>query len=138
MDGTPNLVNVVRDNVLDGGFRAFKRKNFKPEARLSVCFIGEDGIDDGGLQREFATLALKEIQALLRAHWCYIVKVGIQKSWNNTLINLVTILYCRYIHVPFENQYILTYMYVYALTGINIRVSLWNLKVYLVLLVPPK
>ena len=43
-----NVVNVERDDVLDGRIRAFMRVSFNPAAELSVRFAGEDGIDDGG------------------------------------------------------------------------------------------
>ncbi|KAL3882056.1 hypothetical protein ACJMK2_028431 [Sinanodonta woodiana] len=59
-----NVVNVHRDNVLDGGFRAFGRKSFDIWHELDVKFSGEDGIDSGGPQREFMRLALKAIKEL--------------------------------------------------------------------------
>lgn len=43
-----NIVNVDRDNVLDGGFRGFSRKSFDPLSPLDVKFSDEDGIDTGG------------------------------------------------------------------------------------------
>jgi len=63
-DGTKNIVNVERMNVLDGGFRAFSRPKFDPTRQLSVKFSGEDGVDTGGLTREFLRLALVGIQNL--------------------------------------------------------------------------
>ena len=63
-DGNSNIVNVVRQSVLDGGFRAFGRSSFLPQRRLDVRFMGEDGFDSGGLRREFATLAVSAIRDL--------------------------------------------------------------------------
>jgi len=57
-----NLINVDRNDVLDGGFRGFKRKSFNPHQLLSVKFSGENGIDTGGLTREFLPLAMREIK----------------------------------------------------------------------------
>lgn len=61
-DGRGNIVNVTRGNVLDGGFRAFSRNNFDPKCKLNVRFAGEDGIDNGGLTREFLRLAVSAIK----------------------------------------------------------------------------
>lgn len=63
-DGLKNIVNVAREDVLDGGFRGFKRKSFNACHLLSVRFSGEDGIDTGGLTREFLRLSLSAIQKL--------------------------------------------------------------------------
>ncbi|KAK3578656.1 hypothetical protein CHS0354_002959 [Potamilus streckersoni] len=59
-----NIVNVHRDNVLDGGFRAFGRNSFDMWCELHVRFSGEDGVDAGGPQREFMRLAIKAIKEL--------------------------------------------------------------------------
>jgi hypothetical protein len=59
-----NVVNVDRENVLDGGLRGFNRKSFDPCFRLNVRFSGEDGIDNGGLTREFMHLALIQLKDL--------------------------------------------------------------------------
>ncbi|KAL3853765.1 hypothetical protein ACJMK2_017279 [Sinanodonta woodiana] len=59
-----NIVNVHRENVLDGGFRAFGRKSFDSWCELHVRFSGEADIDTGGPQREFMRLALKAIKKL--------------------------------------------------------------------------
>jgi hypothetical protein len=55
------MVNVTRENVIEGAIRAFQRRSFDPCADLHVKFVGEDGIDDGGLTREFMRLLKKEI-----------------------------------------------------------------------------
>jgi len=59
-----NIVNVSRQDVLDGGFRAFRQQSFIPTRSLSVRFSGEDGIDTGGLSREFMRLAVNGIKDL--------------------------------------------------------------------------
>jgi hypothetical protein len=59
-----NMINVDRENVLDGGIRGFQRKTFHIKRRLNVRFSGEDGIDSGGLFREFMTLASIQLQQL--------------------------------------------------------------------------
>jgi hypothetical protein len=64
VEGIKNIVNVDRSNVLDGGFRAFGRTSLNPRRWLSVKFAGEDGLDAGGLSREFIRLALEFIQTL--------------------------------------------------------------------------
>jgi hypothetical protein len=56
-----NMVNVLREDVLEGLFRAIKRKTFKMSAPPSVKFVGEDGIDTGGLTREVFSLALQAL-----------------------------------------------------------------------------
>ncbi|KAL7395250.1 hypothetical protein ABVT39_013148 [Epinephelus coioides] len=41
-DGVPppsNSVNIMRDSVLESGFRAFGRQRFSPAHRLNVVFI---------------------------------------------------------------------------------------------------
>jgi len=63
-----NMINVCRQNVMDGAVRAFARRGFTPEAKLSVIFMddfnqAEGAVDEGGPQREFFRLlmvALKE------------------------------------------------------------------------------
>lgn len=60
-DKNANLVNVTREDVLQGLLRAFKRKSFDPEAALSIRFMGEDGSDQGGLRAECITLAYRQI-----------------------------------------------------------------------------
>jgi len=64
VNGKMNIVNVDRSDVLDGAMRAFKRKSFCPCNLLSVRFAGEDGIDNGGLTREFLRLAVKAVKNL--------------------------------------------------------------------------
>jgi hypothetical protein len=61
--GSRTWVYVLRGQVLEGAFRAFKRSNFDPSAPLDVKFIGEMGIDCGGPFREFCRLATVEIAA---------------------------------------------------------------------------
>jgi hypothetical protein len=58
------VINVVRDNVLEGALRGFGRRSFDPRKPLSVKFCGEDGIDEGGPSREFFRLLLKQVQGL--------------------------------------------------------------------------
>ena len=65
MDGRRNVVNVTREEVLDGARRGFRRATFNNKHTLSVKFSGEAGIDDGGPTREFMRLVLK---ALLDSH----------------------------------------------------------------------
>jgi len=52
----------VRENVVDGGLRAFGRLSFKPTAPLNVVFVGEDGQDTGGPSRVFLRLAMSGVQ----------------------------------------------------------------------------
>lgn len=59
-----NLLNVDRDDVLNAGMRAFKRPSSNVLAELSIHFLDEPGIDDGGLRREFMQLALKGLKRL--------------------------------------------------------------------------
>ena len=56
-----NMVNVDRDDILDGACRAFSRTRFNQWAPLSVKFSGEQGIDNGGLTRAFLQLAISAI-----------------------------------------------------------------------------
>lgn len=56
-----NMINVTRQNVIEGAIRGFQRRTFDPNAQLNVIFGGEDGIDDGGLTREFMRLLKKAI-----------------------------------------------------------------------------
>jgi len=64
INGNKNVVNVDRADILDGAFRAFARKTFNPCRLLTVRFAGEDGIDSGGLTREFLRLAVRAVQQL--------------------------------------------------------------------------
>jgi len=64
VDSHKNIVNVDRDNILDGGFRAFQRKSFNSHRLLNVRFSGEDGIDTGGLSNDFMRLSVCAIQSL--------------------------------------------------------------------------
>ena len=64
LHGNKNIVNVDREDVLDGGFRALSKKSFDPHRQLSVRFASEDGIDTGGLTREFLRLAMNKIHCL--------------------------------------------------------------------------
>ena len=57
----PNLINVTRDLVLDGAFRALKRAIFDPRAPPSIKFVGEQAIDEGGPTREFFRLVIHDI-----------------------------------------------------------------------------
>ncbi len=60
-DGRSNVVNVVRGKVLTGAMRAFSRQSFNPHTALSVKFVGEAGIDNGGLSVEFGRLLISEM-----------------------------------------------------------------------------
>lgn len=64
IDDGKNIVNVYRDCVLDGGLRAFNKSSFNIWKPLDVKFAGEEGIDSGGIQREFMRLALRELKNL--------------------------------------------------------------------------
>lgn len=61
-EGRRNIINVTRDDVMDGARRGFTRATFVDERVLSVRFSGEGGIDDGGPTREFMRLALKGLR----------------------------------------------------------------------------
>jgi hypothetical protein len=50
--------------VLDGALRGFARVSFDSWKQLSVKFAGEDGIDDGGLTREFLRLLMRAVQEM--------------------------------------------------------------------------
>lgn len=61
-----SIFNINRRRILDGALRVFKKKGFKPENRISVCFsddlnTAEGAIDAGGPKREFLRLLLKEL-----------------------------------------------------------------------------
>ncbi|XP_049898937.1 G2/M phase-specific E3 ubiquitin-protein ligase-like [Epinephelus moara] len=63
---TSNQINVCRNNVLLCSLRAFKRRNFNPEAKLDVVFVDEDGngegaVDEGGPTREYLRLLMRAI-----------------------------------------------------------------------------
>ncbi|XP_049913676.1 uncharacterized protein LOC126398392 isoform X3 [Epinephelus moara] len=63
---TSNQINVCRNNVLLCSLRAFKRRNFNPEAKLNVVFVDEDGngegaVDEGGPTREYLRLLMRAI-----------------------------------------------------------------------------
>ena len=60
------MLNVLRTTVFEGTVNAFNRKSFNPRSTLNVCFVGECGIDGGGLIRgrhRFMRLLLRENQA---------------------------------------------------------------------------
>jgi hypothetical protein len=57
----PNLINVVREDVLESAIPAFLRSTFRAINPLNVKFMDEGGIDAGGLRREFMTLALRQL-----------------------------------------------------------------------------
>lgn len=69
-DGVPppsNSVNIMRDSVLESGFRAFDRQRFSPAHRLNVVFIDSDGmtegaVNDGGPTREFLCLLVLAVK----------------------------------------------------------------------------
>lgn len=64
---TRNIINVCREDIMDGATRAFSRRTFKPEARMSVVFMdsydqAEGSVDEGGPSREFYRLLLLGIK----------------------------------------------------------------------------
>ena len=63
-DAKKNVINVDRDDVMDGCFRAFMRPRFNPVAGLDVKFVGEEGIDNGGLTAELLRLLLDQFRNL--------------------------------------------------------------------------
>ena len=86
--GDPNLVNIVRENPLDGACRAFDRPSFEPHRGLSVMIGGEFGIDDGGLTREFFSLTMRSISesGLFEAdgiHEGQTLKMDVKGSWRH-------------------------------------------------------
>ncbi|XP_076578623.1 G2/M phase-specific E3 ubiquitin-protein ligase-like [Chaetodon auriga] len=63
---TSNQINVCRDNVFLCSLRAFKRRNFNPEAKLDVVFVDEDdngegAVDEGGPTREYLRLLMRAV-----------------------------------------------------------------------------
>ena len=63
-----NKINVSRNSVMEAGLRAFARENFDLRNRLHVKFLGEQGIDDGGLSVEFLRLFLNELGTSLNVY----------------------------------------------------------------------
>lgn len=64
VDGLSNIVNIDRENVLEGGMRAFRRRTFDCRNRLSVRFSAEDGTDTGRrveITRKFDLFSFTEI-----------------------------------------------------------------------------
>jgi len=62
MNDRKNIINVDRDNILQCAFRAVQRSYFNPCRGLNVRFSGEDGMDSGGLSREFLRLTMYALQ----------------------------------------------------------------------------
>ena len=63
LEGKRNIVNVTRGtSFLPLAIKGFQRKSFNHKAPLSVKFGGEDGIDNGGLTREFMRLLLPKLR----------------------------------------------------------------------------
>jgi len=62
VSGLKNVINVNRDDVLDGAFRGFRRPTFDSKKLLNVRFCGEDGIDNGGVTREFLRIAVSAVK----------------------------------------------------------------------------
>ncbi|XP_041823681.1 G2/M phase-specific E3 ubiquitin-protein ligase [Melanotaenia boesemani] len=61
------MVNVCSSAILEGALRAFHRRTFSPEARLSLVFLddsmqAEGAVDEGGPSREFFRLLLRAIK----------------------------------------------------------------------------
>ena len=48
---------------MDGAYRALQRAQFVPFRLLSIRFAGRDGVDSGGLTREFLRLALQALHS---------------------------------------------------------------------------
>ena len=63
-DLPPNLINVSRFNLWKQGQKAFRADTFVDAARLSVRFLGEVSVDNGGLSREFMSMAVQNISEL--------------------------------------------------------------------------
>ena len=62
-----NLINVMRDSVLQSALRAFGRARFDPQKTVNVVFVdsenvGEGAVDMGGPQREFFRLLIQELR----------------------------------------------------------------------------
>ena len=58
LDADVNKTKVFlrRSHVLTDAMRAFKSPRFNARSGVTVTFVGEPGIDTGGLTREFASL----------------------------------------------------------------------------------
>lgn len=61
------MINICRDNIMDGAKRAFTRRSFNPGARISVVFMdetmqAEGAVDEGGPSREFYRLLMMAIK----------------------------------------------------------------------------
>jgi len=65
INGSKNVINVDRNNILDGGLRGFARKVFDAKRLLFVRFADEQGIDAGGLTKELLRLLLQAIRSEL-------------------------------------------------------------------------
>lgn len=62
-----NMINVCRENIMDGAIRAFARRSFNPESKLSVIFMddfmqAEGSVDEGGPTREFFRLLMMALK----------------------------------------------------------------------------
>lgn len=88
-------MNVVRDNVLEGGFRAFSRKTFDPLTPLSVKFVGEMGIDNGGLTAELSRLIMSAIaddSTVLQGPQDHTIIINNESSMYNIFVTLKLII----------------------------------------------
>lgn len=56
-----NRVDVDRDSLWEDSIITFKNPKFNPGAKLRVRFVGEAGLDAGGLRLEYCTLLAKAI-----------------------------------------------------------------------------
>ena len=63
-DDGANIVNVDREDVLEGATIAFTSPRFDPTKKLDVTFGDEDGIDTGGPSRECLRLLMEEVKSL--------------------------------------------------------------------------
>ncbi|XP_041830782.1 uncharacterized protein LOC121633001 [Melanotaenia boesemani] len=62
-----NCLNVCREFLLEGSFRAFRRTHFNPCHRLMITFVDDEGqsegaVDDGGPSREYLRLLISALR----------------------------------------------------------------------------
>ena len=60
-DGPVLSVQVRRSNILDDSLRALSTQSKNYKKQMKVKFVGEEGVDQGGVKKEFFHLLMKEL-----------------------------------------------------------------------------
>ena len=86
-------LNIRRNNILEDALSQLSSKSSELKMPLKVKFVGEQGVDEGGVRKEFFHLLIEE---LFNPNYAMFVQKNVRISFSKFLIFLILIKFSRF------------------------------------------